>query len=51
MREREETSISCSNDYAVIGWFLYIPWLGFEPPTLAYGEYALNNWAAQPGWE
>ena len=35
--------------YAFIGWFLYVPRLGFEPTTLMYQDDALPNWATWPG--
>ena len=38
-----ETS-SCCFIYAFIGWFYYVSWLGVEPATLVY-----TNWATWPG--
>ena len=35
--------------HAFIGWFLYVPWLGIEPATLAHQDDALTTWATQPG--
>ena len=35
--------------YVFIGWFLYVPWLGNEPSTLAYQDDALTSWTTWPG--
>ena len=35
--------------HALIGWFLYVPWLGIKPTTLAYGADALTHWPTQAG--
>ena len=35
--------------YAFLGWFLYVPWPGIKPATLAYGVITLTNWATWPG--
>ena len=35
--------------YVFIGCFLYVPWPGIEPVTLAYGDDALTNWATWAG--
>ena len=35
--------------YTFIGSFLYVPWPGMGPPTLAYGDDALTTWATWPG--
>ena len=37
--------------YAFMGWFLYVPWPGIEPATLAYWDDTLTNWATWPGPE
>ena len=34
--------------YAFIGWFLYVPWPGIKPATLACQDDAPTNWATQP---
>lgn len=51
-RERErdwETWFGVPLIYVFIGWFLYVPWPGTKPATLAYRDSALTNWATQPG--
>ena len=35
--------------HAFTGWFLYVPWLGIEPTTLASQDNAPNSWATQAG--
>ena len=34
--------------YAFIGWFLPVPWPGFEPSILVYWEEMLTNWDTWP---
>ena len=48
-RERERDQFVVLLIYAFIGWFLYVPWWGIEPTTLAYGDNTLTTWATQ-GW-
>ena len=48
MRERE-TEFVIPPIYAFIVCFLYIPWLGITPATLACWDDAQTNWAAWPG--
>ena len=49
-RERErETLICCSTYFAFIRWFLYVPWPGIEPATLAYWDDVLTNRTTWPG--
>ena len=48
-RGREREILICRPTiYALIGWFLYVPWPGIKPTTLAYGDDALTTWAIQP---
>ena len=35
--------------YALIGWFLYVPWPGIKPAALVGWDDALTNWATWPG--
>ena len=50
-REREKHQFVVPHIYAFIGWFLYVPWLGIEPATLAYWDDAPTNWASGQGLE
>ena len=52
-KQREKHRFVVPLIYAFIGWFLYVPWFGIEPTTLAYRDDALTNWATWPGskWE
>ena len=34
---------------ALIGWFLYVPWLEIEPATVVHEDDALTNEATRPG--
>ena len=49
MRERREAWGLCETEekflliYAFMGCFLYVPWWGIEPTTLAYQDDALTN--------
>ena len=36
--------------YAFICWFLYVPWPGVKPATLAYQNDSLTRWDTWPGW-
>ena len=47
-KEREKQWFVFPLIYAFIGWFLYVPWLGIEPPKLMYWDDTLANWATQP---
>ena len=48
-KEREKRWFVYPCIYAFIGWFLYVPWLGIEPVTLACQDNTLTNWATWPG--
>ena len=48
-RESERHQLVVPLIYAFIGCFLYVPWPGIEPATLAYQDDALTDWATQPG--
>ena len=37
--------------YTFIGWFLYVPWLGIKPETLAYWGNALPTELSGQGQE
>ena len=47
-REREKHQFVVSLTYASIGWFLYVPWPGMKPATLAHGNDALTHLSKQP---
>ena len=49
MRQREKHQFIVLLIDAFIGWFLYVPWPGFEPMTLVHRDNALTNWTTQPG--
>ena len=42
-RWREKNWLVVLPNYAFTGWFLYVPWPGIKPLTLAYGDNALIN--------
>ena len=46
---REEHQFVVPLIYAFFGWFLYMPWPGIKPTTLAYRDDALTNGATRPG--
>ena len=49
LRERERNiDLLCPLIYAFIDWFLYMPWPGIKPTTLAYWDDALTKWATWP---
>ena len=48
-RKRKKHQFVVPLIYAFIDWFLYVPWLGMEPATLAYPDDAVTNEATQPG--
>ena len=49
-REREEKHwFVVPLIYAFISYFLYVPWTGIEPTTLANWDDILTNWATQLG--
>ena len=41
--ERENHQCVVPLIYVFIGWFLFVPWLGIEPTTLVYWDYALTT--------
>ena len=48
-RERERDWFVVPFIYAFIGFFLYVPWPGIEPTTLAHWDNTVTHWAACPG--
>ena len=43
-REREKHRFVVPLIYASIGWFLYVTWLGIQPPILAYQNNTHTDW-------
>ena len=48
-RERERRLFVVSLIYALIGSFLFVPWLEIKPSTSVYGDNAQTHWATRPG--
>ena len=48
-REKQKLQFVVPLIDTLIGWFLYMAWLGIEPTTLEYWDDALTNWATWPG--
>ena len=46
--ERERNQFVVPLIYVLMGWFLYVSWLGIEPITLVYQDNTLTKWATQP---
>ena len=44
--EREKHWFVVPLIYSFVGWFLYVPWPGIEPTTVAHWDNALTNWAS-----
>ena len=48
-REREKHRFVILFMYAVISWFLYVPWPGIEAAKLVYQDDVLTNYTTWPG--
>ena len=47
--KREKCQFVVPLIHALIGWFLYVPWPGIKPTTLAHWVNAPTNWAPGQG--
>ena len=47
--EREKHQFVVLLIHAFNGWFLYVPWPGIKPSTLAFGDHPLSNWLPSQG--